>query len=117
MASSYVADEDQNDDCNDDSISASESPPPRKKAKRLCRFQSSWVDEFSWCQKVPGNIFQAHCRVCTRKFSIAHGGKNDLTVHGKSDVHLKNVAAAKSSSVAAFFVRSTPTGLDKQVFW
>ena len=52
-----------------------------------------------------------------RKISVAHGGRNDMTAHTKADLDLKSAAGAKSSSVASFFVRSTPSGLDKQVCW
>ena len=82
-----------------------ESPLKPEKKKRLCRFQTPWEEQFSWSQKVAGNIYEAHCKVCMRKFSIAHGRRNDMTAHPKADLHLKSAAAAKSSSVASFFVR------------
>jgi hypothetical protein len=92
-----------------------DTTPQKKKAKRLCRFQTSWESEFTWCRKVSGNCFEAHCVLCCKKFSVGHGGRNDLTAHTKSDLHKRNVVAAKSESVRSFFVKSTPTGIDRQV--
>lgn len=60
-------------------------------------------------------MFEANCTLCNRNFGIGHGGRNDLTIHSKSDLHKGNVNAARSSSVLSYFVKSTTTGLDKQV--
>jgi len=60
-------------------------------------------------------MFEANCTLCKRNFGIGHGGRNDLTIHSKSDLHKGNVNSARSSSVLSYFVKSTPTGLDKQV--
>ena len=89
--------------------------PPKKRVKRLCSFQTSWESEFTWCRKVSGNCFEAQCTLCSKKFSIGHGGRNDLTTHAKSDSHTRYVMAAKCSSVRSFFVKSAPTGIDRQV--
>jgi hypothetical protein len=64
---------------------------------------------------VSENYFQAQCTLCRKKFAIGHGGRNDLTVHATSDFHICNVKAAHCSSVLSFFVKPSPTGIDKQV--
>jgi len=97
------------------SIALDHDTPKKKKAKRLSRFQTKWESDFDWCRRVPGNMFEANCTLCNRNFGIGHGGRNDLTIHSKSDLHKGNVNAARSSSVFSYFVKSTPTGLDKQV--
>jgi hypothetical protein len=91
------------------------STPPKKKVKRLCRFMPTWEKEFTWCKQVIGNRFEAQCTLCHKTFSVGHGGRNDLTSHTKSDMHARNTMAAKCSSIQSFFVKSTPTGIDKQV--
>ena len=91
------------------------STPPKKKIKRLCRFLSTWETEFTWCRQVPGNQFKAQCTLCHTRFSISHGGRNDLTSHATTGLHVRNTKPAKCSDVRSFFVKSTPTGIDKQV--
>lgn len=94
---------------------ATDKTPPKKKLKRLSRFQAAWESDFEWCRKVYGNVYEAQCTLCNRKFSIGHGGRTDVTTHSKSDIHMRNVSAARSSSVRSYFVKSTPTGLERQV--
>jgi hypothetical protein len=100
---------------DDEQLRLSDATPPKKKRKRLCRFNSSWAKEFSWCRGVTKNCFEVECTLCRRRFSIGHGGRNDLTSHMKSDSHKRNASAAKCSSIPSFYVKSTPTGIDKQV--
>ena len=89
--------------------------PPKKKMKRLCRFKQSWETEFEWCRKVSENDYKAFCTLCRREFSIAHGGLHDVSTHSKSELHLRAVDAARSSSIRSFFVATTPAGVDRQV--
>ena len=92
----------------------SDRTPPKKKIKRLCRYKQSWEKDFEWYRKVPGNEFKACCTLCRREFSIGHGGLHDVSTHNKSELHLRAVDAARSSSVRSFFVRTSPAGVDRQ---
>lgn len=114
LTETVTADTDLEAECHEMKTSNTHTPP-KKKLKRLSRFQKTWESDFDWCRKVYDNEYEAHCTLCNRKFSIGHGGRNDVTTHSKSDVHIRNVSAARSSSVRSYFVKSTPTGLDRQV--
>ena len=59
---------------------------PKKKAKWLCSFQASWEADYERCGKVASNKFKAHCTLCNRKFTVGHGGLNDIMHHFKSSI-------------------------------
>ena len=62
-----------------------------------------------------GQHVKASCMLCRQEFSIGHGGLHDVSTHSKSELHLctHHVDAARSSSVRSFFIRNTPTGVDR----
>ena len=49
-----------------------------------------------------------HCTVCHSSFSIAHGGKNDIDRHIKTNIHQRNASEAKENSKMSAFVRPVP---------
>lgn len=94
----------------------SDTTPPKKKPKRLCNYRAEWSAEFTWCQKVAGNVFAADCNLCRKTVSIGHGGRSDLIQHSKTEGHKKAVRGATTTSVRKFFTNvSLPTGIDRQV--
>jgi len=101
---SKSSDDDTGEDENAQ-LTSDRTPP---KMKRLCRFKQSWEKDFEWCRKVPGNEFKA-CTLCRREISIGHGGLHDVSTHNKSELHLRAVDAARSSSVRSFFVAAEVT--------
>lgn len=68
----------------------SSSTPPRKKQRRMQKYRVEWEKANDWVEKVRENSYKAHCTVCRRVFSIAHGGVADLKQHALSDGHKKN---------------------------
>lgn len=68
----------------------SASTPPRKKQRRMQKYRVEWEKANDWVEKVRENSYKAHCTVCRRVFSIAHGGVADLKQHAFSDGHKKN---------------------------
>lgn len=107
-------DKDIDNSSNDKNCNKSLSPP-KKKRKRLCAFNPSWETDYNWCRKVPGDKFKARCTACDKVFSVGHGGLHDVTQHSKTPTHTGAVSAARSASVRGYFVRTSPTGVDKQV--
>ena len=73
----------------------SDTTPPKKKTKRLCNYRAEWSAEFTWCQKVAGNVFAADCNLCRKTVSIGHGGRSDLIQHSKTEGHQKAVRKSK----------------------
>ena len=76
------------------------APPATKKKKRSCHFDKKWMDEFQGIGRShkgirkfnsilvfnnTGDAF-AKCTLCGSDFSIAHGGRNDVTTHVSGSV-------------------------------
>ena len=59
--------------------------PPSKKYQ--CRFNSDWQQTFPGLQNVKNDDRSAYCSVCNLTFSVAHGGKNDVTKHFATPTH------------------------------
>ena len=114
-SSAVCAEDIDNDSSSDDKNCHELLSPHKKKAKRLCAFRPSWEMDNNWCRKVPGNKFKARCTVCGKTFSVAHGGLHDVTQYSKSPTRTGAVSAARSASAHGYFVRTAPTGLDRQV--
>ncbi|XP_059485801.1 uncharacterized protein LOC132202721 isoform X2 [Neocloeon triangulifer] len=68
--------------------------PSRQSRKRLCRFQTYWIDtqdsEYaSWLFPDKSNPHKAHCSLCNKTFNIGHGGLNDVKLHCKGKKHFE----------------------------
>lgn len=115
--SSTLCDSDSSDpnEQQDSSVCAGNNETPLKKRKRMCRYRSEWSGEFTWCKNVRANIFAAECTICQKTFSIAHGGRSDLVKHSLKSCHKTAARAAHASAIQSYFVKATPTGIDRQV--
>ena len=67
-----------------------------KKPKVQCGFLASHKELFPFIEAAPeaGKVI---CRICNSKFSITHGGKNDIVSHLKTKKHQNAVTLANSS--------------------
>lgn len=70
------------------------SGDPSRQRKRLCRFQSYWIDTVdseyaSWLFPDKNNPHKAHCSLCNKTFNIGHGGLNDVKLHCKGKKHFE----------------------------
>ena len=67
-----------------------------KKNKVQCVFLSSHKDQFQFIEAA-SEAGKVLCRICNSKFSITHGGKNDIVSHIKTNKHQNAVSLANSS--------------------
>ncbi|XP_060124937.1 uncharacterized protein LOC118080162 isoform X1 [Zootoca vivipara] len=79
---------------------------PSKKAKKLCKYLEKWESEFSFVNKSRVGHSYAFCAICSCDFSVAHGGRTDITQHEKSAKHKRGVEAQKH---APMMPRHAPT--------
>lgn len=75
---------------------------------------------YKWCTCYvhTGDTF-ARCTLCLSDFSIAHGGKNDVTTHINGIQHKKNALAASSSRTVSsmFQSQSSNTQIEAEARW
>lgn len=91
-----------------------DSHTDEKPKKRLCVFRDEWLKEEEWLKPCIGNIHKASCKYCNKDFSIAHGGRSDVTQHSAGAEHKKNkVTVASSSNLKRFFANTTSPESDK----
>lgn len=90
--------------------STSSAPTPPKKKKRMQRYREEWEKDSTWVEKVRDNIYKAHCTVCRRTFSVAHGGLADIKQHASSAGHTRNIKDTKTRGTLDQFVvhQATP---------
>ncbi|MEQ2297326.1 hypothetical protein AMECASPLE_033662 [Ameca splendens] len=84
--------------------------PPRKKKKRLQKYRVEWEKEQAWLESVHNNSYEAHCTVCRRTFSVAHGGQWDVKQHASSNGHIRNMRDNRTRGTLDQFVlhQATP---------
>ena len=59
---------------------------------------------------------QAYCKVCSKHFSVSHGGIDDVRRHGEGKKHLELSNAGKSTNqVTKYYVSSNSSSLDENV--
>ena len=59
---------------------------------------------------------QAYCRVCSKHFSVSHGGIDNVRRHGEGKKHLELFKARKSTNqVTKYYVSSNSSSLDENV--
>lgn len=78
--------------------------PWEKKMKRLQKYRQEWGKESMWLEKVQDNACKAHCTVCQRTYSVAHGGLFDLKQRASSGGHIRNVRDNKTGGTLDWFV-------------
>lgn len=90
--------------------------PPKKKLKRLVKFNKSWKNTYSWL-KQGQNEYTAICSVCRSvTFSISHGGENDIRRHMNTSSHKSYIAAAaQGNKIDQFFATSSSTNETKVI--
>ena len=87
----------------------------KKKIKRQCTFRSEWQkdkDFEQWLIPQNNNENGAHCKICVKNFSIAHGGVSDVRQHAGTQQHKANRQADATGSVfgiRAFFPTKNTT--------
>lgn len=69
-------------------------------APQWTRYNSCWELEFKWVTKSnkPTDAeYYARCKICSRDFRIARGGRNDVIDHERSKIH-NQIALAGATS-------------------
>jgi hypothetical protein len=80
---------------------------PTKRKRYTCTYQTVWEKDFSWVKKSDRSVNEAYCVLCNANLSIGSGAKNDLTKHAKTQNHVKNSSAQKSSHSMFTFLPSS----------
>ena len=86
--------------------------PPKVK-KRKCTFNSELQADYPYIRKTSLES-EVRCNKCASTFSIAHGGRSDITSHILTDKHKRADYAAASTSSASNFFRSVTLGPAEQ---
>jgi hypothetical protein len=60
-----------------------------KKFKRMCSINSEWPIKYTWLKYVPDEDTKLFCKVCSKSFTISHGGGNDVKKHANGVQHKK----------------------------
>lgn len=79
--------------CDDNNVIKNMSPP-KKKFKRLVKFNNTWLKNYVWIMSAQ-NEYQAHCKFCCCNISISHGGENDFKKH---EITIKHSQFVKNQS-------------------
>jgi hypothetical protein len=73
-----------------------------KKFKGMCSINSEWLIKYPWLKYVPDDDTKLFCKVCSKYFTISHGGENYVKKHANGVQHKKIQHPDKSESVAVF---------------
>lgn len=79
-----------------------------KSKKRVCSFNEDLQKEFKFLRFESGSQDKSRllCKTCGVRFSIAHGGRSDISQHTRSQKHKEaEKAACSSSSIAPYFTK------------
>lgn len=87
--------------------------PPKKKAKRLCRWKAEW-SSYNMSASHKGSSY-AHCNVCSIDVSIVGGGLCDVKRHMEAKRHKDGAKAVTNQSTVTSLLRDKQQSLDKQV--
>ncbi|KAH3854901.1 hypothetical protein DPMN_097460 [Dreissena polymorpha] len=76
-----------------------------KKAKRTCKYQEKWTTEFEFVTKSSKGEEYMYCCVCNVDFSVASGGRNDVTRHVQRTSQIGNAATVKEATKIDTMIR------------
>lgn len=83
--------------------------PPKRKCTFNCQLQTEYPFIKKTCVE-----WEVRCNKCASTFSIAHGGRSDITSHIATDKHKRADNAAASTSLASKFFRCSTMGPAEQ---
>jgi hypothetical protein len=87
-----------------------------KKFKRMCSINSEWLIEYTWLKYVPDDDTKLFCKVCSKSFTISHGGENDVKKHANGVKHKKyNTQISQNQMLSSFISSSRDTNVDKDI--
>ena len=99
-----------------------ESSPGISPAKKRIRYRSKsnfnaeYTRTFDWVMASDRGKQQAYCKVCSKHFSVSHGGIEDVLRHREGKKHLELFNARKSTNqVTKYYVSSNSSSLDENV--
>lgn len=81
--------------------------------KRKCKLTDDLLKDFPFIKK-SRNDFEVFCGKCSSQFSIASGGRHNITRHLNSEKHKKFVKSAASSSEVTNYFRKIEFGHSEQ---
>ena len=100
-----------------------ESSPGVSPAKKRIRYRSGsnfnaeYTRTFDWVMASNHGKQQAYCKVCSKHFSISHGGIDNVRRHGEGKKHLELFNTRKSTyHVTKYYISSNSSTLDENVY-
>jgi hypothetical protein len=85
-----------------------------KKFKRMCSINSEWLIKYTWLKYVPDDETKLFCKVCSKSFTISHGGKCDVKKHANGFQHKKyNNQINQNQFLSSFISSSRDINADK----
>lgn len=95
-------------------VNRSKEMSSTQKCKFECYFNKKLKAEFSFLKSINYSGFNVFSETCKYKFSIKHGGRNDITVHLSNVKHKGAVINASSSLKMETFFRKEKFGDDEK---
>jgi hypothetical protein len=62
-----------------------------KKFKRMCSINNEWLIKYTWLKYVSDDDTKLFCKVCSKYFTISHGGENDVKKSTLMEFNIKNI--------------------------
>jgi hypothetical protein len=91
----------------DEQTDQSTNQSPKKRVKWSQRYLASYALELPGIQVSTISKEHAFCSICSVDFSVAHGGRNDVSKHVKGKKHEERVLASKNSYTMKQFLNKT----------
>jgi hypothetical protein len=64
---------------------------PASKKRAYTVIKKDWPQKYHFIELVVNDDSLVRCNTCDKKFSISHGGENDITRHAAGPIHKRNV--------------------------
>lgn len=86
---------------------------PKKKVKKLCKFQDAWLENADfkdWIVKIIEKPSYVYCKFCRVEFNIGYGGIRALKVHANTNKHSQNKQSVNKCNVMNKFFPTKKSG-------
>lgn len=81
--------------------------------KRKTSWNPKYATEFGFIKKVDNDESKAYCSICSTQFSIAFGGRRDITQHTETKRHKSALEAGSSSKKLSDYFRNIQASKDE----
>jgi hypothetical protein len=87
-----------------------------KKFKKMSSINSEWLIKYTCLKYVLDDDTKLFCKVCSKSFTIFHGGENDVKKQANGVQHKKyNTQISQNHMLSSFISSSRNTNADKVI--